>query len=87
MMAGIPIIASDIPMNLEAITDQVDGLTFPLGNSAELQTKMQWMIECPDEAKALGVAARKTATQRFDIEKIAREYEAVLRFIVKRKIS
>ncbi len=38
-MAGIPIIASDIPMNLEAITDQVDGLTFPLGNSAELQTK------------------------------------------------
>ena len=84
MMAGVPIIASDIPMNLEAITDQVNGLTYPLGNSAELQKKMQWVIECPDEAKKLGVAARNTAIQRFDIEKIAREYEALLQVIGRR---
>ena len=78
MMAGIPIIASDIPMNLEAVTDQVNGLIFPVGNPKKLAEHMRFAIENPKQMAEFGAAARVEARERFDIEKIAKEYEGVL---------
>lgn len=78
MMAGIPIIASDIPMNLEALEDQKTGLIFQTSNSSDLAQKMIWAIQNPSLFIQMGVEARKTAIQRFDIEKISKEYENVL---------
>lgn len=78
MMAGIPIIASDIPMNLEAVTDQVNGLIFPVGNPKKLAEQMRFAIENPKQMAEFGAAAREEAKERFDIEKIAKEYEGVL---------
>ncbi|WP_026957163.1 glycosyltransferase family 4 protein [Algoriphagus vanfongensis] len=78
MMAGIPIIASDIPMNLEAVSDHVSALTFPVGNSKTLADKMKWAIEHPEQMLTLGRQAKKDAEERFDIEKIAIQYEQVL---------
>jgi glycosyltransferase involved in cell wall biosynthesis len=78
MMAGIPIVASDISMNLEAVVDQENALVFPVGEHQILAAKMRWMIDNPSEAAALGTKARMSAIQRFDIEKIAKEYEEVI---------
>ncbi|MDR7127727.1 glycosyltransferase involved in cell wall biosynthesis [Algoriphagus sp. 4150] len=78
MMAGIPIIASDIPMNLEAVKDQESALVFPVKNIQSLAEKMIHAIEHPEEMAKLGAKAREVAMERFDIEKIAKEYEAVL---------
>ena len=78
MMAGIPIIASDILMNLEAVTDQVNGLIFPVGNQEKLAEQMRFAIENPKQMDEFGAAARVEARERFDIEKIAKEYEGVL---------
>lgn len=79
MMAGIPIIASDIPMNLEAITTNVNALTFPVRNVKELTEKMQHAITHQLEMTELGKNARKEACNRFDIKVIAKQYEAVLK--------
>jgi glycosyltransferase involved in cell wall biosynthesis len=87
MMAGIPIIASDIPMNLEAITDQVNGLTFPVGKPEKLAEQMRFAIEHPKKLDEFGAAARKEAKERFDIEKIATEYEEILRICVLRNLA
>lgn len=78
MMVGIPIIASDIPMNLEAVTDQKSTLVFPVQNVSSLTQKMLWAIENPDQMRAIGNAARMSAIDRFDIEKIAVQYEQTL---------
>lgn len=78
MMAGIPIIASDIPMNLEAVTDKKSALVFPVQNIGFLKGSMLWAIENPDQMKAIGNAARLSAIDRFDIEKIAVQYEQTL---------
>lgn len=82
MMAGIPIIASDIPMNLEAVEDQHSALVFPVGDVQAFTRQMQWAIRNPDRMKTMGQAAKRVAIVRFDIETIAREYEDVLRKIV-----
>ncbi len=78
MMAGIPIIASDIPMNLEAVTADKNALIFPVKDVDALTQNMLYAIENPDRMSELGKAARLEAIERFDIEKIAREYEGVL---------
>lgn len=78
MMAGMPIIASDIPMNLEAVTDQKSALVFPVQNIESLKDRMLWAIKNPDQMEGLGNEARKFAIERFDIEKIALQYEQIL---------
>jgi len=81
MMAGVPIIASDIPMNLEAVTDGKTALTFKVGDPQDLFSKMKVVLEHPEQMAAMGEEARKEAEARFDIEKIAREYEGVVKRI------
>lgn len=75
MMAGIPIIASDIPMNLEAIRDQESALVFPVADPRALADQMFFAIQNPEKMFELGQKAREVAIQNFDIEVIAKQYE------------
>ncbi|MFC3880924.1 glycosyltransferase family 4 protein [Algoriphagus namhaensis] len=79
MMAGIPIIASDIPMNLEAVNPEENALTFPVRDVKALIQKMEYAITHQNEMAELGKNARREACRRFDIQVIAKQYEAVLR--------
>ncbi|MFC4873591.1 glycosyltransferase family 4 protein [Negadavirga shengliensis] len=79
MMAGIPIIASDIPMNLEAVTQGKNALVFPVKNVEALARQMIYAIEHPEEMARMGQNAQEEAVRRFDIRKIARKYEEVLK--------
>ena len=81
MMAGIPIIASDIPMNLEAVENQKSALVFPVNDLKVLEEKMRHAIEHPALMESLGQEARKVAIQKFNIEKIAQQYESTLKEI------
>jgi glycosyltransferase involved in cell wall biosynthesis len=83
MMAGIPIIASDISMNLEAISSD-NALIFEVQNIAKLANQMLFAIEHPDLMADLGAKARKEAVARFNIEKIAKEYEELLHVIARK---
>ncbi|MFC5624586.1 glycosyltransferase family 4 protein [Algoriphagus winogradskyi] len=74
MMAGIPIIASDISMNLEAVSTE-NALIFEVQNSEQLANQMIFAIENPVNMAELGTKAREEAISRFDIEKIAVQYE------------
>ncbi|MCH7396509.1 glycosyltransferase [Belliella sp. DSM 107340] len=79
MMSGIPIIASDIPMNLEAVKADQSALVYPVKDVEVLAAKMMEAIAEPDKMKKLGQSAREEAIQRFEISKIAYEYEKVLK--------
>lgn len=81
MMAGMPIIASDISMNLEAVEDQKSALVFPVKDPKVLEEKMRFAIENLTLMKSLGQEARKVAVQKFDIEQIAQQYESTLKEI------
>jgi len=73
MMSGIPIIASDIPMNLEAIKPDENALVFPVRDIDKLTERMLQAIEQPSKMEQFGKAAREEAIRRFDIQVIAKQ--------------
>ena len=85
MLSGIPIIASDIPMNLEAVKDKETALTFEVKNTQMLEQKMIFAIENPTMMQKMGAIARKVASERFDIKTIAKQYEETLMEVFHKK--
>jgi glycosyltransferase involved in cell wall biosynthesis len=78
MMAGIPIIASDIPMNLEAVDSEESALIFKVKSIDSLSEKMALAIENPKFMNELGASARLKAVKLFSINEIAFKYEEKL---------
>ncbi|WP_192350932.1 glycosyltransferase family 4 protein [Algoriphagus sp. Y33] len=76
MMAGVPIIASDIPMNLEAVIHQETALIYPVSKPKALAEQMCFAMNNSEIMVKLGEKARKVAIEKFAVDKIAREYEA-----------
>jgi glycosyltransferase involved in cell wall biosynthesis len=82
MLVGIPIVASNISMNLEAVTDNKTALVFEVKNISDLTKKMQTMINNYPEMVEMGKKARTEALSRFDINQIAHQYESFLKSVV-----
>ena len=87
MMSGIPIVASDIEMNKEAITDIETGLLFKVKDKQEFLEKVFKMIEHYPDMILMGKRARKEAIERFDINVIAKQYEGFLKSVVNNKVD
>ena len=87
MFAGIPIIASDILMNKEAVTDKKTALIFKVKDADDLLHKIKLMISNYPEMIEMGKRAREEAFQRFDIKIIAKQYEEFLKSIVNKKVD
>jgi glycosyltransferase involved in cell wall biosynthesis len=85
MMVGIPIIASDIPMNLEAVESGESALVYPVKDEKALSEKMIWAIEHYDEMCIMASRARQKALEQYDIRFISTQYEGVLNNIVSKK--
>lgn len=75
--AGLPVIASDVDGIKEIIDDKEDGLLFTKGNSDELKEKIKYLLNNESERKRLGQALQRKIIEKFDIEKIVRQYEEV----------
>jgi len=78
MMVGIPIIASDIPMNLEAVNPGKTALVHKVKDAADLAIQMKKAISDYPKMITMAKAARAEAAERFDIKVIARQYEDFL---------
>jgi len=77
MAAGKPIVASRIAGSLEAITDGLDGLLATAGDADALAALLIELIRSPHLAAQLSAAAQHTARQRFTVERMVRETEAL----------
>lgn len=86
MMVGIPIIASDIPMNLEAVESGKTALIFPAKSKEGLKSAMLQMISEYPRMAEMGRKAQMVAREKFDIRKIASDYETVLKTVCGLKI-
>ncbi len=78
MRYGRPVLASDIPENLEAVSPQVNGFVFRTGDPASLQERMAWILAHPAEAAAAGRRAEQDS-QRYDWDVIAGQVDSVYR--------
>ena len=68
MMAGIPVVASDVGGNRELVEEGADGLLFAPGEPSQLAEKIVSLLENPERAVGLGVSGRKKAHARFTAE-------------------
>ncbi len=85
LITGIPLVASDIPMNLEAISPGRLSFIFPVGNHIALAGQMARVMTEYEEAKRIGKIARERAIDYYDIKKVSAEYEAALKQVVNGK--
>ena len=82
LMSGIPVIASDIPMNKEAVENEKNGLLYEVSNVTDLYTTMCSLYSYYDAAIERGIYARSKALESYDINEVAISYEKILRTIV-----
>jgi glycosyltransferase involved in cell wall biosynthesis len=68
MASGTLVVASAVGGIPEQVTEGVDGLLVPPGDAAALCSALRSLVEQPDLARHLGVAARRTVEERFSPE-------------------
>jgi glycosyltransferase involved in cell wall biosynthesis len=81
MAAGLPVVATDISGNNEAIRDGIDGRLAPVGNSAALAEAVLDVLCNPELARSFAASARwrveKVFTRQAMLEGVARLYHQV----------
>jgi glycosyltransferase involved in cell wall biosynthesis len=75
MLAGLPIVASDVGSVAEAIHDGETGLLVPPDDENALAAALRRVLDDRTLASSLGQRARALAAQRFTAERMARAFE------------
>ncbi|MBC8204430.1 glycosyltransferase [bacterium] len=74
MAAGLPITASDIPSNREALTEGEEGLFFPAGDTEALTDAIAQLHREPELRKRLGEAAARRYKRDFTSDIMVEKY-------------
>jgi len=77
MLAGLPVVASDVGSVAEAVHQGETGLLVRPDDPAGLATALRALVGDPDRARALGEAGRRLALERFTVGAMARAYESL----------
>jgi len=85
LITGIPLVASDIPMNLEAISPGKDAYFFRSNDSLDLYDKMDQLMNNYDSACEIGKLMRCRAIVNYDIRKVANDYAKTIETVVNGK--
>jgi L-malate glycosyltransferase len=68
MQAGLPVVASDVGGNQEAVNHGVTGWRYPAGNVRELSDYLEGLLADPEHARQMGYAGKQLAQQRHDLK-------------------
>lgn len=82
MLSKIPVLASDIPMNKEAVTHLQTGYIFEVKNEDAILEAMNWFAANRTVATEISERAFAEARIRFDIHAIVKQHEDLYQAIV-----
>ena len=82
MAAGLPVVATAVSGNPEAVEDGVTGLLVPPESATALADALITLLADPERRRAMGEAARARVAERFSIDRIAAEHLALLQRLV-----
>lgn len=77
MAAGVPVVATNVSGNAEAVEDGVSGLLVPPRDAHALARAICHILETPELAARLRVAGRARVARHFSMERYVRETEAL----------
>ena len=66
MAAGLPVVASDFPLYRQFVKDARCGLLVDPTSPEEIGTAIQWLLDHPDEAKAMGQRGRQAVLEKYN---------------------
>lgn len=75
MSLGIPCVVSDIPPNLDLVTNEQTGLTFPLGKGPELAKVLIRLLQDSDLAKQLAEAGQRLIADRHSVKAMVQKHQ------------
>jgi len=73
MALGLPLITSDFPLYREIVEGSGCGLCIPFGDPQALAARIEWLLEHPDEAAAMGRRGRQAVMDKYNWESEARK--------------
>lgn len=74
MLAGVPVVASDIPGNRDLVIENETGWLFELGSEAELVQQTNDLLNDPDSAARVTQAAKLRIETEFTVEKMVQRH-------------
>jgi glycosyltransferase involved in cell wall biosynthesis len=83
MAAALPVVATDVGGNAEAVLDGVTGRIVPPEDSEALAAAMRAMLADAEKAKAMGQAGRQRVAERFTTEAMMRQLTAAYQSVLK----
>ena len=82
MAASLPVVATDVGGNAEAVEDAVSGFIVPSEDPVALSEAISWLISNPSQARAMGEAGRNLVIEKFTtkamMDKISTAYGKLL---------
>lgn len=75
MLSGRPCVASDIPGHADLLRDGVTGVAVPAENADALARAISRLLDRPDEAQKMALAAKEMVRADFAIGKMAKRFE------------
>jgi glycosyltransferase involved in cell wall biosynthesis len=79
MAAALPVVASSVGGNAEAVKDEVTGILVPPEDPAALSAAITRLLSDPSEARAMGIAGKAFAAENFTTEAMMNRITAVYR--------
>jgi glycosyltransferase involved in cell wall biosynthesis len=83
MSYSLPVIASKIGGNSDAIVDSKTGFLIEPGDVKDLEEKLDYFNKYPEKIKEFGINARNLVIQRFSIKGMIKEYQEVIKRFIK----
>jgi glycosyltransferase involved in cell wall biosynthesis len=87
MVAGLPIVASDLPALTELITSGETGLLVPPANAVTLAEALEWLLDHPGQAAELGKRAQERARDQFTIARMSSAVKEVYDLVTAQRTS
>jgi glycosyltransferase involved in cell wall biosynthesis len=77
MAAGLPVVATGSGGNREVVGDGETGFLFPVGDDRACAERILVLARDGDRRRAMGAAGRARVLERFTVERMVSEMEAV----------
>lgn len=85
MASGLPIVASQVSGTVQAIIPNQSGILVPPGDADSLARAIERLLDSPEQAQAMGEAARQRVAKAFSGQKQAKEHLALYHHLLQRE--
>ena len=85
MASGLPVVVSEAGGSPEVVQHEVNGLLVPVKNVSALAQALIRLLDDPDWAKQLGLAASQRVVDNFSLDRLGQELNEIYLDLIKQK--